>query len=662
MQIYINRFTTEERWSREAIQNMKETTWEPVLGVDGQHVPVDIDESGTTQWDGQDTKEAEIIDDEIEQGTQPKISHDKLHVSRKVIQKYGPTEGCPACDVLVRRGHSVGRIGHHHSNTCRARVVEFMEKDLEYRNLLQKHERQREVGDLEVLSVEQMEEMRGRVRNAIHCIQQKIAREQHNLSAHMDTTMLRTLIGKMELAEVYSPPRVTEMARKTGLKAGWSLDITTCDNDGEPWDFNKVEMRNRAVRKILADEPLLLIGSPMCTAFSTMNNANYFKMSAEEVKQRIVHGRKHLQFCAKFYAMQWKARRYFLHEHPAGATSWQETCIKDLLMKEGIIRVNGDQCVFGLKANDGTREGPARKTTGFLTNSVCIADQFNKRCPNRKGDMVHKHVTLESGRTRAAQVYLDDLCRAICEGLQDQIQMDEKGQFLFMNVNSAQDASSKELHVCAESFKRKYKLVEEDDMEEMEAAWDDVSGATLDPKLVRQARQEEMDYVHKMRLHDKVHTSECRRITGKPPITVRWIDINKGDKECPNYRSRIVAREINTYKRDDLFAATPPLEALKVILAMTASANKGEVIMVNDISRAFFHAKVERDVYIQLLDEDKKAGEENMCGKSRLSMYGTRDAAQNWYKEYSQQLIQMGFIQGTAFPCTFHHPARQIRT
>ena len=43
-------------------------------------------------------------------------------------------------------------------------------------------------------------------------------------------------------------------------------------------------------------------------------------------------------------------------------------------------------------------------------------------------------------------------------------------------------------------------------------------------------------------------------------------------------------------------------------------------------------------------------------------MYGTRDAAQNSYKEYSQQLIKIGFIQGKASPCIFYHPTRHIRT
>ena len=37
--------------------------------------------------------------------------------------------------------------------------------------------------------------------------------------------------------------------------------------------------------------------------------------------------------------------------------------------------------------------------------------------------------------------------------------------------------------------------------------------------------------------------------------------------------------------------------------------------MVNDISRAFFHAKAKRDVYVQLPKEDTMAGEEQKRGK-----------------------------------------------
>ena len=48
--------------------------------------------------------------------------------------------------------------------------------------------------------------------------------------------MLKDLLMKMEVAEVYSPPRATRMAEAVGLRAGWALDLTTYDDDGRPWE------------------------------------------------------------------------------------------------------------------------------------------------------------------------------------------------------------------------------------------------------------------------------------------------------------------------------------------------------------------------------------------------------------------------------------------
>ena len=70
------------------------------------------------------------------------------------------------------------------------------------------------------------------------------------------------------------------------------------------------------------------------------------------------------------------------------------------------------------------------------------------------------------------------------------------------------------------------------------------------------------------------------------------------------------------------------LEAFKSIRSMTTSANKGGVVMVNEVGRAFFHAKAGSEVYVQLADEDEFPGEEGKRGRFNFSMYGTRDAAQ----------------------------------
>merc|ERR1711940_374541 len=69
-----------------------------------------------------------------------------------------------------------------------------------------------------------------------------------------------------------------------------------------------------------------------------------------------------------------------------------------------------------------------------------------------------------------------------------------------------------------------------------------------------------------------------------------------------------------------------------------------------DVSRAYFHARVRRDVYVNLPQEDSAPG---MCGKLLKAMYGTRDAAQNWECEYVEFLKQLGFKQGRATPCVF---------
>ena len=95
---------------------------------------------------------------------------------------------------------------------------------------------------------------------------------------------------------------------------------------------------------------------------------------------------------------------------------------------------------------------------------------------------------------------------------------------------------------------------------------------------------------------------------------------------------------------------------------MAATSNRGEVVMINDISKAFFHARAKRDVFIQLPQEDINKGEDKMCGKQQYSMYGARDAAQNWHEEYSGQLVKIGLVQGKVSPCIFHHRERGIRT
>jgi hypothetical protein len=140
--------------------------------------------------------------------------------------------------------------------------------------------------------------------------------------------------------------------------------------------------------------------------------------------------------------------------------------------------------------------------------------------------------------------------------------------------------------------------------------WDDVSGKELDPVRVREARVEEMKEFGKHTVYEKVPLAQCWSRTGKKPIGVRWVDINKGDDRNPKYRSRLVAMEFNCDKREDLFAATPPVEAKKLLMALAMTEGYGydrqgreQVLKLDfiDVRRAFFHTPCRREVYVIFL-------------------------------------------------------------
>ena len=114
-----------------------------------------------------------------------------------------------------------------------------------------------------------------------------------------------------------------------------------------------------------------------------------------------------------------------------------------------------------------------------------------------------------------------------------------------------------------------------------------------------------MQYGKKQAVFEKVPMSQCWKETGKNTIKTGWADTNKGTSECPNIRSRWVAKEYNTGPRPHLFSATSPLEGVKLVISEAASSNqKGTVLLVSDVRRAHFHAKARRRVYIEFPEGD----------------------------------------------------------
>ena len=142
-----------------------------------------------------------------------------------------------------------------------------------------------------------------------------------------------------DVAEVYSQPRITQEAAMrtydgTRLIPGWSLDLTMNDpSTGEPWNLAEPNVQARVRKMVVETEPFLIIGSPPCTMFSSLQNLSKHKRSHADWDRRMREAEKHIRFCIELYKLQMKGRRFFLHEHPHAATSWQEPCIQSILAK-----------------------------------------------------------------------------------------------------------------------------------------------------------------------------------------------------------------------------------------------------------------------------------------------------------------------------------------
>ena len=486
------------------------------------------------------------------------------------------------------------------------------------------------------------------------------ARLNRSLPEPDDIRVELTLKGAQELymrdrpdvAEIYSNPRVCQEAnarRYDGklLKPGWSLDLSTKDpSTGRPWDLSVKATQAKVKKMIIETEPYCIVGSPPCTAFSQLQGLNKAKRDPNVVRKEFRKAREHIRFCLEVYSLQMKAGRHFVHEHPWGSSAWKLPEMLQFILEFGVESVKTNMCSFGMMSRDENGPGLVSKPTRIMSSAVEVLKKIEKPC--RGG---HRHVHLVAGKAKAAQVYPKKFCTTLCAGIAAQKKLDDLGMVArpLMSVDEMREVAksapgedpSDALHEeCGNGIK----------------AYDDLTGDELDPTMMKKARKEEIAYFKKMGVYDKVDIEECYKVTGKAPIAVRWVDVNKGDSTNPNYRSRLVAKEFNTGVNHDLYAATPPSECLRLLLSILANKRQqGTTLMYADVSRAYFYAKAERPVFVKLPEEDREEGDGNKCGRLRMSMYGTRDAALNWSKEYAGTLAKAGFTQGRSNPCLFRN-------
>ena len=295
-----------------------------------------------------------------------------------------------------------------------------------------------------------------------------------------------------DISEVFSQPRIAQEAamKEYGgvrLVPGWSLDLTRDDpSTGQPWDLSKHAVRER-VRKLVRDtKPLMLIGSPPCTMFSLLQGLSKNKRDPVKFEKEMKNARSHIKFCIELYRIQMSSGRFFMHEHPHSASSWQLPEIMEMLCHRDVDSVTCDMCAYGMVSEDEHGVAPAQKRTRLMSNSPEVIKRVGRQCANKDGNGgAHRHVQLLSGRAKKCQVYPGAFCQAVCEGVAAEKKLRALGMMAqpLMTISEMQEVTD-----CTEEEAPDKALHEEDGV----IAFDDQSGAPLIPDEVAKARQEEI--------------------------------------------------------------------------------------------------------------------------------------------------------------------------
>ena len=165
-------------------------------------------------------------------------------------------------------------------------------------------------------------------------------------------------LGRYEVCELFSPPRVCKRALECGLRGGWSLDSKCVDLvTGSSWDLSDEKVQSKVWKLLRRDKPLVVGLSPPCTLFSALQNLRKESIPEDEMRQAMGY----VRFCVDIAKYQHETGRFFYFEHPLTASSWTMPELDGLRQVDGVESVTVHMCAFGLMSSDEFGPGLVKK-------------------------------------------------------------------------------------------------------------------------------------------------------------------------------------------------------------------------------------------------------------------------------------------------------------
>ena len=345
---------------------------------------------------------------------------------------------------------------------------------------------------------------------------------------------------KVELSEVYSPPRIVQTAKRSGLRCGGSYDIKT------GYDLNEGRDYERMWNELIRDDPELVCTSPPCRPFSLLQELNFPKMDWEDALWLVGEGVHHVKVSAEVCWWQHRRGKLFAFEHPRTSKAWREKEIEELILEPGVYVCYIDMCAYGMKVKD----APNRKPTMWITNSWHIARELQRRCT---GD--HQHEVLMGGKAVLAQVYPEGLCKAIVRGLRRHLRSRSNIEKLCPEEVQEVFVGEEEMAIEDGSEAGGEVAAEDGDLEEaLDREIEDFDGTRGDGQRGDRIEEEEKKKERQDRGEEGVAVSE------EDKRKIRKLHVNLGHPSLPSFlrflKAGRVREEVRSWARRSFSCAT----------------------------------------------------------------------------------------------------------
>ena len=327
-------------------------------------------------------------------------------------------------------------------------------------------------------------------------------------------------------------------------------------------------------QRVHGEEPVLMIGSPMCRAFSTLIDLTHASKPSEVKHKNLVERCvTHLMFWFRMYETQRNAGRSV-----GCMVSWPQF-VYELAEIDGVYKTEGNFRRFKSATNI------FEKRSWFMSNSERIIEKLSMRCCNRD---------------EQAKNHMKNCVIAVLKGLKREI-------------DSAKAIGSMEFCVTG----AEPNVPESDEyVEELQYVFAGITGVRVYPELSSALRTVEVDFMNRLEVHRKRPRSWATD-KGLHVIPTKWENVNKRVAKRPEFSTRLCGKEFQRWDptKPGASASMGPLECVMFILSKLmwkprASCATTRTILFLHASRAHCQAEATSEMVIKLPLEEQVKGED----------------------------------------------------